>query len=90
MANTFTADAGVDPMTVQGNARMVAGLLTMTDGGAGSSVASGLELIYGGACTAKTATTQMGGAVFNSNVNGDFKVQSCSSGDTFHVVLWGR
>ena len=90
MANTFTADTHIDPMTVTGNMRMVAGTLTMTDGGAGSSVASGLDYIYGGSVTAKTATTQMGGAVYNSNVDGDFKAQSCSSGDTFHVLLFGR
>lgn len=88
MANSFTVNPGGD--TVFGNMRVKMGVLTMTDGGAGSSVASGFGTIYGAQATPLTATSQCPGMVINANVPGDFKVQSCSAGDTFHVILYGR
>lgn len=89
MANTFTADFECN----MGNTRMRAGTLTMTDGSAGSSVASGMDLIYGAVMNPKTANSfsQYPATVLaiNSNVKGDLKAVSAGSGDTYHVMVWG-
>lgn len=85
MANTFTEDAN-SPLVV-GNSQCRFGVYNATDG-VGSSVASGLEYIYNGSATPKSATT--GNLTINANVDGDFGVLSAVSGDTFYVRIWGR
>lgn len=94
MANSFTADVQMEGMPVHGNKRVIMGVLSMTDGSAGSSVASGLEVIAGGTLTAKSAGANTGVPIdilqLNSNVNGDFKAKSAGSGDTYYAILWGR
>lgn len=89
MANIFIQDSRIPKGTISGNMRQVMGVLTMTDGPAASSVASGLKHIWGGSATPKSAATGGVGLTCNANVNGDFKVMSCTSGDTFQVVLYG-
>lgn len=94
MSNTFTADVQMKGMPVHGNKRAIMGVLEMTDGAAGSSVASGLKVIAGGQLTPKSAgaLSQIPPAllILNSNVNGDFKAKSAGSGDSYYVTLWGR
>ncbi len=94
MSNTFTADVLMEGMPVHGNRRVVMGVLSMTDGSAGSSVASGLEVLAGGQITPKSAGSFSQYPpimlALNSNVNGDFKAKSAGSGDTYYCVLWGR
>lgn len=89
MANSFARDSHIPRGSVMGNARVVMGVLSMTDGPAASSVASGLEHIWGGTVTGKSAHSGGVTLTCNANVPGDFKVLSSTSGDTFQVVLWG-
>ena len=89
MANTFTVETHVKPSTVVGNMRTVIGTLNSADGGAASSVASGLDFIYGGTAT-KTSATTAGNLIINSNVNGDFKITSAATGDAYLVMLNGK
>jgi len=85
MANTSTVGRTV---TVFGNQRTIMGTLTMTDGAA-SVVASGLDVINGGSVTPKTATTSLEGVIFNSTSNGDIKLGTAPSGNTFNYVVYG-
>lgn len=89
MANTYTASHE----GVFGNLRYRFGTLTMTDGSAGSSVASGLELIAMAQINPKTAASfaqyPPTNIAFNSNVNGDFKAVSAGSGDTYYAFVVG-
>jgi hypothetical protein len=89
MANTFTANSE----HVMGNTRMRTGTLTMTDGAAGSSVASGLDSIYAAVLNPKTAGSLSQypptNVAINSNVKGDFKAVSAGSGDTYYATVWG-
>ena len=89
MANTFTVETHVSPSTVAGNMRMAIGTLNSADGGAASSVASGLDVLYGGTANKASATT-LGALVLNSNVDGDFNVTSAATGDSYHIVLFGK
>ena len=89
MANTFTINQACDPQGCGTNFRQVWGVFTAGDG-TGSSVASGLEFIYGGQATQKSATTGGNTLTINANVDGDFQVLSSTSGDDFYVNLWGR
>ena len=86
MANTFTADNQIDKSTVFGNVRTVAGVLTMTDGPGGVDV--GLDSVFGGAITPRTAAT--GGFGIKYNTSGNVRVYSCASADTFNVFVFGR
>lgn len=96
MANTFTVD--VRGETVFGDQRVRMGTLTMTDGGGGSSVASGFGFITKATVNLKTKSTtaphyladDVVDIVINSNVNGDFKVPSAVSGAAYDVVVYGR
>jgi len=82
MANTFSANQEADPSSVIGRFRVVAGVLTMTDGN--GDVASGLEYLMHGAVTPKTAATGGYGVSINSSTNGNVSIRSCASGDTFN------
>lgn len=87
MANTFTASTDIDKSTVFGNARVVAGVLTMTDGAGGVNI--GLDRVFGGAATPLTAAT--GGVNFKFNTSsGNVHVYSCASADTFNIYAFGR
>lgn len=88
MANSFALASGGE--TVFGNMRVRMGTLTMGDSSTGSSVASGFGFLYGGLLTPASAGMAAGIIAINSNVNGDFKALSCTSADTFQVVLFGR
>lgn len=88
MANTFTAATPVSPMTVAGNMRVVMGTLTMTDGA--GNVATGLDYIYGGCITPQTCNTNGGGCIFNNTTNGNIYPTTCSSGDVFQVMVFGK
>lgn len=94
MANSFTADPQVEPSTVFGNKRIVGGVLSMTDGAAGSSVASGLEYISFGLLSPKSAGSFSQfpplTICLNSDAGGSLKAKSAGSGDTYHVFLVGR
>ena len=89
MANTFTAETEC----VMGNTRVRFGILTMTDGSAGSSVASGLDSIYNALLNPLTANSFSQyppvNVAINSNVKGDFKAVSAGSGDTYRAAIWG-
>ena len=87
MANSFTENAH-SPLVV-GNSKCRFGVYTAADG-AGSSVASGLDYIYTGQMSQKSATTGGNTLTINANVDGDFQVLSGTSGDTFYVRLWGK
>ena len=94
MANTLTLDTLSEPSTVFGNCRIVQGVLHMTDGVAGSSVATGLDYITFGMLSPKSAgaysqfppTT----IAINSDAGGSLKAKSAGSGDTYHVFIVGR
>lgn len=89
MANTFTAEF----TTVMGNVRYRTGTLTMTDGAAGSSVASGLEVVHSCTLNPKAAGSYTQypptNVTINSNVNGDVKAVSAGSGDTYYCTVTG-
>ena len=87
MANTFSADQTVGVFPVEGSARTVDGILTMTDGP--GVVATGLEYIAGGSVSPKTCVTGGYGVVFNTTSKGSLRIYSCASGDTFHVSVRG-
>ena len=82
MANTFTAAF----TQVSGSKYMLAGKATFTDGA--GQIASGLQYVEGISVCPGTAQTAIEEVIINSS-NGDFGVNTCASGDTFHVVLWG-
>lgn len=94
MANSLALDHQSEPSTVFGNKRIVEGVLSMDDGAAGTSVASGLDYISFGMLSPKSA-----GAfsqfppvtiALNSDTGGSLKAKSAGSGDTYHVFLVGR
>jgi hypothetical protein len=87
MANTLTRDESAGVLPVEGNARTVEGVLTMTDGP--GAVATGLEYITGGSVIPKTCVTGGYGVVFNSASKGSLRINSCASGDTFNVSVRG-
>lgn len=89
MSQSFTASHE----GVFGNLRYRFGTLTMTDGGTGSSVASGLELVAMMQINPKTAASMSQypptNVAINSNVNGDIKAVSAGSGDTYYAFVVG-
>ena len=82
MANTFTATF----QSVSGNKRFIAGKATFTDGP--GQIDSGMEYVEGIQMCAATAQTLVEEIIINST-NGDFGVNTATSGDTMHVTMWG-
>lgn len=86
MAQSFV----VTKNSITGAERTVMGIATLGDGGAGSSFATGLELVLGAAVHGKSATSTLNKIILNSNVNGDLKLATAASGDDFYVTVWGN
>ena len=88
MANTFTATRD-NTAIVMGNKRMLLGKLTMTDGVGGGAINVGLNWIDTCMMTPSTANTNGGGVLINTAASaaGEFVAGSCTSGDTFQVMV---
>lgn len=89
MANTYTAtNTGV-----QGNRRYSYGVVTYTDGAAGSSVACGFNILANVSVTPNTAGSfsqyPPTNLAINTSVNGEFKLLSAGSGDIYNVEIVG-
>jgi hypothetical protein len=90
MANTFTASrSGLT--VVHGGQRVAMGVLTMTDGSTGVGVNAGFNWVDTCMATPSTANTNGGGVLINTAASaaGDIIMGSCTSGDTFQVVIFG-
>lgn len=89
MANTFTASY----VGVQGARRVAEGLVTYTDGAAGSSVACGFNILAGVRANPNTAGSfsqyPPTNIEINTSVNGEFKLLSAGSGDKYRVEIVG-
>jgi len=90
MANSITPYEGLPANSTMGAMKFMCGQMDWDDGAGGSSVASGLEIIYGGSVTAKSASADLQSYTFNSNVNGDIALGTAASGDDFYVTVWGK
>jgi hypothetical protein len=83
-------------ISVFGDMRVSYGILTMTSVTSGA-VSSGLDIIYGGAVTILSATSQVPGFIpaFNRGsgataLNGMLQIKTTTAGDTFNVFMFGK
>lgn len=93
MAQTFTADGSLPFGQSDDSIRMIIGTLSMADGGTGSSVATGLEVVYGAHLTPKSAGSFSQYPPVSMHLNsvaGEIKAISAGSGDVYYATVWGR
>lgn len=88
MAGTFTPDGLADPGSVSGQFRLMVGVLDGADG-AGEAVATGLDYVAGFTVTPKSCATLANVQQFSKS-GGNITPASCSSGDTWYAVVWGK